>query len=174
MRLALLGVLLVLVIGSGARAETYRCQGPDGKTLFTSDRSQCPGAQRHESSGRIQHAGGGAEAPAPPREAAGRAAGPLDEAAEAQAWRTKRTNAEAALAEATAQLGTLHEVASWCHRGGEVFATDRDGLRHDVDCGEIAVEEQALRREQKRLAGYLAEGLEEECRRAGCLPGWIR
>jgi hypothetical protein len=82
--------------------------------------------------------------------------------------------AEAALRDAEAELGTLHEVAGWCNRGHMVYAHDEDGLRRDVDCDEVDARERELRREQKRLQAYLDEGLEEECRRAGCLPGWLR
>jgi hypothetical protein len=167
---------LVLALSTGAQAETYKCQGPDGKTLFTSDRSLCPRAERHESPGQIQRSSGGPELPpARPRESAThRTRRAFDDAAEAQVWRAKRANAEAELAEARARLETLHEVAGWCNRGREVWATDADGLRHGVDCEELKAQQKALRGEEKRLEAYLAEGLEEECRRAGCLPGWIR
>jgi len=175
-RPALPAALLVLGLAAGAHAEMYRCQGPDGKTLFTSDRSQCPRAALHESSGRIQRSSGGAEAPpARPRESATRhERRTFEDAAEAQVWRAKRANAEASLGQVAAQLETFHEVAGWCNRGHEVWTTDEDGLRHGVDCNELKAQERELRREQKRLEAYLAEGLEEECRRAGCLPGWIR
>jgi hypothetical protein len=32
----------------------------------------------------------------------------------------------------------------------------------------------SLEKQQEETRAYLDEGLEEECRRAGCLPGWIR
>jgi hypothetical protein len=158
-----------------ARAELYKCQGPDGKTLFTSDRSQCPGADAHQPSGSVQRsqsprapAGAGA---APPHAASSAV---LDDEAEAQAWRAKRVSAQSALRQTESQLETLHEVAGWCNRGHEVFAEDQDGLRRGVDCEDVDAQERALRREHKRLEAYLSEGLEEECRRAGCLPGWLR
>ncbi len=171
---------LALAIGLGlvagaARAELYKCQGPDGKTLFTSDRSQCPGAEAHQPSGQLQRtrSNPAPSAPAPPPSARP-ARGNVDDEVEAQAWRARRTNAQAALKQTEAQLATLHEVAGWCNRGHEVYAEDRDGLRRGIDCEDIDENERALRREQKRLEDYLAEGLEEECRRAGCLPGWLR
>jgi hypothetical protein len=71
-------------------------------------------------------------------------------------------------------LETTHEVVGWCNRGHEVWATDRDGLRRGVDCNEVKRDEQKLRTLTEGIENYLAEGLEEECRRAGCLPGWIR
>ena len=79
-----------------------------------------------------------------------------------------------ALRHAEAQLGTLREVAGWCNRGAGVWAEDQDGLRHGVDCKDVDAQEAAVRKEKKRLEAYLEEGLEDECRRAGCLPGWLR
>jgi hypothetical protein len=38
-------------------------------------------------------------------------------------------------------------------------------LKHELD--EVETQEAAAR-------DYLATGLAEECRRAGCLPGWVR
>jgi hypothetical protein len=176
MRSAVCLLAVFLLVPAAGRAELYKCRGPDGKTLFTSDRSQCPGAEAHEPSGRLQRTGPApAAAPrkAPAARPAARRAAPDDEA-EAQAWRAKRVRAEAALRDAEAELGTLHEVAGWCNRGHMVYAHDEDGLRRDVDCDEVDARERELRREQKRLQAYLDEGLEEECRRAGCLPGWLR
>lgn len=170
----MLAVGLGLVAGA-ARAELYKCPGPDGKTLFTSDRSQCPGAEAHEPSGHLQRTRSNAAPPASSPRAPSRPAGSAsDDEAEAQAWRAKRLDAQAALKQTEAQLETLREVAGWCNRGHEVWAEDQDGLRHGVDCEDVDASERELRREQKRLTAYLDEGLEEECRRAGCLPGWLR
>jgi hypothetical protein len=158
-----------------AAAQTYKCQGPDGKMLFTSDRSLCPSAARHESSGQIQRSTGAPARPAPPRvPAARRQLATPDEAHEATAWRVKKRQAEAGLQQARLRLEGLDRVAGWCNRGHEIYAEDVDGLRQDVSCEELEAEQQAVRREEKRLEAYLEEGLEEECRRAGCLPGWIR
>jgi hypothetical protein len=170
---------LLLAVGlwlapSAASAELYKCQGADGKTLFTSDRSQCPGASAHEPTGNIQRSQPSPAAASAPLSARPARARATDDEAEAQAWRAKRHGAESALRETEAQLATLREVAGWCNRGHEVWAEDQDGLRHGVDCEDVDTQEAAVRREQKRLKAYLAEGLEEECRRAGCLPGWLR
>ena len=171
-----------LACAAAAHADTYRCQGPDGKTLFTSDRSLCPGASQHETPGQIQRAPGGPpRPPARPRDPheqpalrAWQEQGAASDGVEAEAWRGKRARAEVDLAETRSRLRTLQQVAGWCNRGHEVWSTDADGLRHDVDCEELAAQREVLEREERRLEAYLAEGLEEECRRAGCLPGWIR
>jgi hypothetical protein len=176
MRTAVGLLAVILLVPAAGRAELYKCRGPDGKTLFTSDRSQCPGAEAHQPSGSLQRSGASA-APAPRPAAAARPAARRaapDDEIEAQAWRAKRERAEAELGAVEARIARMHEVAGWCNRGHAVYAEDADGLRHDVDCDEVDAAERELRREQKRLAAYLAEGLEEECRRAGCLPGWLR
>jgi hypothetical protein len=169
--LAALAFALAVSLGPAARAETWRCEGPDGKTLFTSDRSLCPRAAPHESRGRVQRAGG---APKPSARAEPHPRRGDPDEAEAAVWRTRRARAEAELEQARASLRQLHQVAGWCNRGHEVWATDEDGLRHGVDCDDLAAQRKALAREVRRLEAYLDEGLEEECRRAGCLPGWIR
>jgi hypothetical protein len=168
----LLAVCLLAPVG--AQAELYKCRGPDGKTLFTSDRSQCPGAEAHEPSGSLQRTGAAPAARPATSARPGARPAALDDEAEAAAWRAKRLRAEAALRDAEAQLARLHEVAGWCNRGHAVYAEDADGLRRGVDCDEVDATERELRREQERLQAYLDEGLEEECRRAGCLPGWLR
>ena len=159
-----------------ARADLYKCKGPDGKTLFTSDRSHCPGAAAHEPSGSVQRSESSLPVRAPtPLQPARPAAKPVsDDEAEAPAWRAKRSQAAAALGATEARLATVREMAGWCNRGHEVWSEDKDGLRQGVDCNEVDALDKTLRREQKELELYLAEGLEEECRRAGCLPGWIR
>jgi hypothetical protein len=43
-----------------------------------------------------------------------------------------------------------------------------------VKCNELSTRLAELDGEESRLREYLASGLEEECRRAGCEPGWIR
>ena len=53
-RSLLLAAVLTLGAGEPAWGEIYKCVGADGKTLFTSDQSQCPGAERHQSTGRVE------------------------------------------------------------------------------------------------------------------------
>ena len=175
MRAAACLLAAALLVPANARAELYKCRGPDGRTLFTSDRSQCPGAEKHEPSGKLQRA---ERSPAPsPRSATGRAAariGASDDEVNAETWRAKRLQAEAELARADARLAKAHQAAGWCNRGGVVYAEDEDGLRRTVDCDDIEAKERDLRRDRERLSAYLEEGLEEECRREGCLPGWLR
>lgn len=158
-----------------ARAEMYRCQGPDGAVLFTGDASQCPGAEHFEPSRDVQRAD---PSPAPsPRAAAGAPASPgRDEAARAARWKARRRESEAQLARVERALADAAEAVTWCNQGREVYATDpATGLRRELSCERIRAEHERLRAERARLRAYLHEGgLQEECRRAGCLPGWIR
>lgn len=175
--LRFVAILWGVCLAPAAHAEMFRCEGPGGGTIFTSDRSKCPRAEPHQSSGRIQRATGSGARRAHPRRPpasspARRAA--IDEEAEAQVWRAKHAKAKTELRRAQKQLEAAHEVAGWCNRGHEVWATDRDGLRTGVDCNEVKRDEQKLRTLTQGIEHYLADGLEEECRRAGCLPGWIR
>ena len=172
---ALLLAACVLFGAGPAGAELYKCQGADGKMLFTSDRSQCPGASAHRPGGEIQRTEPSGPEHAPSQLRPAHPAAPAaDDEAEARVWRARRVEAESALRETEARLATLRQVAGWCNRGREVYAEDTDGLRQGVSCEQVDATEQALRREQKRLETYLGGGLEEECRRSGCLPGWLR
>jgi hypothetical protein len=172
----------VLALAGTAGAEIYRCQGPDGTTYFTSDAGACPGARRHEPSREVQRMGDGSgsgaasadeggdvrEAPAPA------AVAPAGEDGQAAMWKRKRTDAEAEQRDLQRNLAELKEVVTWCNRGGDLYLEDEVGVRQEYDCGDA---HESLERAQSRLAElrrYLSGGLEDECRRAGCLPGWIR
>lgn len=170
---------LALAAGGGARAEMYRCPGAGGSPVYTSDPAACPGALRHEPSREVQRLPG---APAPavePPAPGGRPAPPAaaaDEPADAQAamWRRRRSEAEAELRALTAGHEDLREIVTWCNRGGELVVEDDVGIRDRYDCGDAR---EAFGRASTRIAelrAYLAGGLDDECRRAGCLPGWVR
>ncbi len=96
------------------------------------------------------------------------------EEAQAAAWRARRDETDRRLREAEAGLPALQRAVGWCHRGDGVYRTDDLGMRHEVDCTELEDRVERLGEEVARLRLYLEEGLEEDCRRAGCLPGWIR
>ena len=48
------------------------------------------------------------------------------------------------------------------------------GIRRSYDCRDVDNEHEQVKARLAGLRLYLDDGLEEECRRAGCLPGWIR
>ncbi len=172
------GFLVLVAAAAPAAAQIYKCPGPGGKVLFTCDASQCPGQKAHESSGSVQNVAPRGEptlAPAP-RPAAPRRPryDPAAEEAQANVWRGKKQQAERELAVAQARLPGLRKAAGWCNRGDSIYRTDDLGIRREVPCEDLKSELASLEATAKKLESYLEEGLEEECRRAGCLPGWVR
>ncbi len=167
---------------SPAGAEIYKCKGPDGNVLFTGDASQCPGQAAHKSKGQIQSMGStNTDAPAAledrPRSAAPPRRRIYDNTAdEAQAavWKARKQEARSQLAAVSKRLPGVRKAAGWCNRGDNVYATDDLGIRRDIPCKSINDDVKKLEKAQAELTYYLEEGLEEECRKAGCLPGWIR
>ncbi|NNL87069.1 MAG: DUF4124 domain-containing protein [Myxococcales bacterium] len=164
--------LSTVAVAGAAAAEIYRCVGRDGKVTFTTSQAACPGAKPHELKGRVEHM---KNTPPPARRTrgAGRLSAELEEAQAAQ-WRAKKVRAQQDLESAKQRSEQWRQFVAWCNRGGELYETDRSGLRKDYSCGQADREWEAAEAQRKALAHYLAEGLEEECRRSECLPGWIR
>ncbi len=171
-------LLLVAALALGAwepaRTEIYKCVGADGKPLFTSDPTQCPGAERHEPTGRVEKVPAQSRSSGRRLPARLRGHGIASPAGNEALWRGKKLRAEAELRDLEGRLEYVRRAVVWCNRGHALYSEDEMGIRRSYDCRDVDNEfEQA----KARLAGlrlYLDEGLEEECRRAGCLPGWIR
>lgn len=173
-RMILFSLLVLTVTGaaSSAAAEIFRCVGRDGKVTFTSSQATCPGAKPHELTGRVEHM---KNLPVPKRRArSSRSASSGLEEAQAAQWRAKKTRAQRELQSATERSEQWRQFVTWCNRGGELYETDQSGLRKDYSCSQADREWEAAKAQSKALAHYLEEGLEEECRRSDCLPGWIR
>jgi chloramphenicol 3-O-phosphotransferase len=68
----------------------------------------------------------------------------------------------------------MRRAVGWCNRGHAVFTEDELGIRRSYDCKDVHNEYEQVKARMEGLRLYLEEGLEDECRRAGCLPGWIR
>jgi hypothetical protein len=173
-----LGVALALA-ARPAGGEIYRCKGPDGKTIFTSDAAACPGTLPHAPSRDVQRVDGAPDGPDGGGHAPGALAGeagelPESDDAQAAMWKRKRVGAEVELAEIDRSIGDFREVVTWCNRGGDLVLEDKVGVREEYSCEEAQATYDKLSRRQKELRRYLNGGLEDECRRAGCLPGWIR
>lgn len=164
-RLLLLGLV---ALAAPADAEIYRCTGPDGNLRFTGDASECPGAKKHEPKRKIQKLPSAPTRRSPPARAA------VTEEADAARWRGKKQQAEQQLAWLEARLPGMRKATTWCNRGDTLYRTDDLGRRSTVKCKDVIVEYQRLEQARAKAAHYLSEGLEEECRRSGCLPGWIR
>lgn len=191
MRISGLPTLLaatLLAAAAPAGAEMYRCEGPDGTITFTGDASACPGAAPHAPSRDLQRLPGEAAAEAPggdAPDAMGEAeAAPVapakrhdtgeDEEAIAASWRAKRSEAEAESRQVDRDRDEFEEMVTWCNRGGNLELEERTGMRRDYSCTEARAEYERLTTRATELRRYLAGGLEEECRREGCLPGWVR
>ena len=178
MRIAVVLVLVSLGVGSPAFAEIYKCQGPDGDTLYTTDRSQCPGAEAHDLKGQIQSVESSRSvtsrrASRPARRA--RAGSPDIEATQRAHWQAKKREAQATLAESQERLRYLERMVTACNRGAELWVEDADtGIRQGYSCNRVKAERAEVATLVTQAEHFLAEGLEEQCRRAGCLPGWIR
>ena len=172
-RLHLLALAFALGAWEPAWAEIYKCVGADGKTLFTSDQSQCPGAEQHQSTGRLE------TVPKQPRSSVRRPPARRRHAIGGQAgnealWRGKKLRAETELRDLEGRLEYVSQAVTWCNRGRSLYTEDDTGIRRGYDCREVHNEHQQIKARMAGLRVYLDEGLEEECRRAGCLPGWIR
>jgi hypothetical protein len=60
-------------------------------------------------------------------------------------------------------------------RQGVVDRMRRRGCRTDtLACGSLGPQLEAARREEAKRRDYLTDDLVNECRRAGCQPGWLR
>jgi hypothetical protein len=173
-RSLLLAAVLALGTSEPARTEIYKCVGPDGNTLFTSNRSQCPGAERHESTGRVETVPSQSRSPVrrPPAIRRGPAIGGA--AGNKALWGGKKLQAETELRDLELRHEYLRRAVTWCNRGHTLYTEDDTGIRSGYDCRDVKNEFEEVKARQAGLRLYLDEGLEEECRRAGCLPGWIR
>jgi hypothetical protein len=179
-----LAVLAALMVwgAAPARAELFRCELPDGQTIYTDSKAKCPGADPFEPKGEVQKAaerdapGAASRAPLEDRRerAQARERAAEAEAGEARRWRQKREESEQALEQIRQRRTDLDDFVTWCNRGGSVVTRDDAGIKRSVPCKQIRSEYEDLDGEETKVRAYLDSGLAEECRKAGCLPGWIR
>jgi hypothetical protein len=180
---ALLAGCALAFLASSVDAELLHCQGPDGKWVYTDDKSVCPKAKPFEPRGSVQSGGsGGSSAPASVQEGATadrlqqmKARRMAAEAQEAEAgrWRDKKSQLEQAIQDIADRRTYLEKFVTLCNRGGLVYARDASGIKKRIKCSRIEGEYASLDDDAKQAQTNL-ERLSEDCRRAGCLPGWIR
>lgn len=165
-------VAAALLAPQPAPAELYRCVGAGGRVSFTDNPGSCPTAKPHQPPDVIQKG----PPPAPPAAPAASRAVLRDQAEQdhARTWREKKRHMERELAMLQARRDDIQEYAVWCKRGGDIYRKDAAGLKQKVSCGSVHAEVDRLEKGIAAARAYLEEGLAEECRRAGCLPGWIR
>jgi hypothetical protein len=175
---AILALVAVSALATAAHAELFRCTGPDGKTIFTDQKHTCPGADASEPAGVVHRA----ETPESPERAAdvvpaARSSEPqaVDAAEQAEAlWKQKKRDAEQRVEQIQARRDWIRKYVSYCNRGAWVTTRDEAGIQQVVNCTELHREFKALETQEAAAREYLDTGLRDECRRAGCLPGWLR
>ena len=170
----------ILALATPAAAELLRCKAADGRMIYTDNPALCPGAKPFEPKGAVQTA----PSPTPAsREVApssrierARARQRQAEAQEGEAlrWKQRKEAKEQELASIRARRDEIREYVTWCNRGNIVTTRDEAGIKRTVPCSEIRKEFGVLDAREARVRNYLENELPEECRKAGCLPGWLR
>jgi Domain of unknown function (DUF4124) len=172
----ILVLFAIATFANAAHADLFRCTGPDGKTVYTDKKQTCPGAEPSEPAGVVHRAetpeAAGTSAPA------ARAGGPETPDAEAEReklWRQKKVDAARELDRISKRREAVDQAADHCSRPGRhVVTRDDAGIKQVVSCSELKRNLEALEQREAAARQYLDTGLPEECRRAGCLPGWLR
>lgn len=174
------GAACALLCATPGAAELLRCKGPEGKTIYTDDRSLCPGARPFEPKGEVQT---DASSPAARsgedplsirrRRAEQRQRAFEAEQAEARVWRDRKRELQSALEKTRERRDYYENFLTWCNRGGMVMTRNDAGIKQRVKCSKLREDHASLELEEQRLEEELT-GLPEACRRAGCKPGWIR
>ena len=174
-----LGAALLAVAGArDARADLLRCPGPDGNIIYTDDASVCPGVEPYEPAGVVHSV----EPVAPAAIGRQQRLEAMDrqrlkdqaEAGEIERWQLKKREKQQELQSIASRREDLLGLLAWCNRGGRVVTYDDAGIKRAVRCSDVKKELKALEQQEASARHYLKHELAEECRRAGCLPGWIR
>jgi len=167
------GVAVAALLTGSASAELYRCEGPDGEPVFTDQKGVCPGAEGFEPDGVVLQA---PSPTAPPAAILRRNRILSDHAAEsgAEEWQQKKREAEARVQQIQVQRDRMKPYVGHCNRGGYVATRDDAGIEQMVNCSQLRERFAELDAEEAKAKAYLDDGLPEECRKAGCEPGWIR
>ena len=163
------------LVAGPARAELYRCRRADGSFFYSDQASACPGRDPHELTGQLQSVP--SARPPAARARAGPEASLLEQRlaeAEASRWRQRQEDALQQLRDAEQRAAYLNGFTTQCSHGRNVVSEDADGVRSPLRCVDLRAELAALEQRADALRTYLDEGLAEECRQAGCLPGWLR
>lgn len=171
------GVLAVLA-APRSNAELLRCETKDGNVIFTDDASLCPEAKPFEPSGTV-HSVKPVTPAAPSRQSRIEAMerqrlADQAEAGEAARWKRKKVEKEEEIRQVQLRREDLLRLMTWCNRGGRIVTYDDAGIKKAARCSDVRRELKALDQQEASARLYLEETLPEECRRAGCLPGWLR
>lgn len=183
-------VLGLSLLAVPASARIYKCVASDGNVMFVSDPDDCvDGAVApHRSQGAFHAiearpdpvpepaatATPAAPEAAPPTPPAATAPAPVPEESEPARWKRKRVDAERELARLEANIGEWGKIATWCSRGGRLAVEDEVGSAQPYDCTQALEAHAQMTARHEELVHYLDQGLQDECRQAECLPGWLR
>ncbi len=168
-----LAIATALLLAAPASAELFRCTGPDGKTIFTDQKGVCPDAESFEPDVVIHKAPNVSKE----RAAIARHRQWTDERAvdsAAQAWKQKQRDARARIDQIQQRREKMKPYVTHCNRGGYVTVRDDAGIQDVVNCSKLRHEFAQLDALEEDATRYLNDVLPEECRKAGCLPGWLR
>ena len=175
--LAIVASTSAAIAPAPASSDVYRCTRPDGSIVFTDDESACPGPAKHAPAGRVQTFPREDDpVPAAPGRGAREAHARQIEEDKAQKarWQQKKRSKEEELRVLEQRHRQLGAFVTACNRGVEIISRDASGMKYQVPCQRVRKEYEQTRALQEPLREYLDTGLARECRRAGCLPGWIR
>lgn len=174
--MAVMAIWVISPVTQDAQAGLFRCQRPDGSVVYTDSQATCPGASPHEPRGAVQSVdvteSTRRSVPASAQEPRAFAPG-ADDTAEAQ-WRNKKHQVEQEMEQLTLQTSEIEPYLTICNRGGYLYMTQDNGLKKRVSCDSLRTSFAKLESRRASLHEYLEHGLRDECRRAGCLPGWLR
>jgi len=174
--MAVIAIWIIFPVAQDARAGLFRCQRPDGSVVYTDSQATCPGASPHEPRGAVQSVDvtepTRRSVPASAQEPRAFTPG-AEDSAEAQ-WRNKKQQVEQEIEQLTLQTSEIEPYLTICNRGGYLYMTQDNGLKKQVSCDSLRTTFAKLESRRASLHEYLEHGLRDECRRAGCLPGWLR
>jgi hypothetical protein len=179
----LAALLLWTTVSLPAAADLLRCVGPDGKVIYTDNKAVCPEAEPFEPDAELQKEDTAARAGQTPaaadplaerlRRARQRQAAAEAEEGEAERWQQKKTKLEEEIEKLRQKREHLERFITNCNRGGLTYARDDAGIKRTLKCSDIKAQYANLGAEEEAAHAALA-ALPEECRKAGCLPGWLR
>jgi hypothetical protein len=165
MRTGILLASLLVLLPLAASGEIYRCPGPEGKVVFQS--APCGDRQPYQPKGNVLRARPGAPAPAPrstsaPRPAAQAPSG--GKTTDEPFWRGKFKQARADAKKLEQQAEQARKQFHRCRS------------RHSANsrCKSEKLKMLEAEKRATKARHYVENGIGEECRRAGCQPGWVR
>jgi hypothetical protein len=176
--LGLLWAVLVAPLALAGEFLTYRT--PDGSLGITDDPKLVPPGSEILRRDPETHRRGQASSetdpspPAtPPRDASAKPSGDADpDSAEETRWRQKLRQARQDEERAAHALELAERDYRSCRHRENLGSAYQAHVPGETACDEAPVA--AAQHDYERAKAYAEDGIEDECRRVGCLPGWLR